>query len=129
MSRVLFTPPFGLQQANNSHVFSTISSMVRKGPEALTFVGLMVAGAGSARVSGWMQAASDGYCAKTGKSDGGGSDCTIGNHGSFVLSNEDYLSLYSAFSGFFGLIPLIFYTRCGVQSSECIRAYTRQTKI
>ena len=103
--------------------------MVRHGPEALTFVSLMVAGAGSARVSGWMQAASDGYCAKTGKSDGGGSDCTIGNHGSFVLSNEDYLSLYSAFSGFFGLIPLIFYTRCGVQSSECIRAYTRQTKI
>eukprot|EP00964_Phaeocystis_antarctica_P124031 scaffold87717_cov64-Phaeocystis_antarctica.AAC.9 len=70
--------------------------MVRHGPEALTFVSLMVAGAGSARVSGWMQAASDGYCAKTGKSEGGGSDCTIGNHGSFVLSNEDYLSRRTA---------------------------------
>ena len=58
-------------------------------------LGLMVAGVGSVRVSGWLQAASDGHCAKAGKSERG-SDCTIGNQGSFVLGDEDYLSRRTA---------------------------------
>ena len=63
-------------------------------PVVLTFVGLMVAGAGSVRVSVWLQAASDGSCSKTSTSEG--SNCTIGSHGSFVLGAGDYLSRRTA---------------------------------
>ena len=86
-----FTPPGIVQQPGT---FVQRSGMFGRS-SSYAFSGLMVAGVGSVRVSGWLQAASDGHCAKAGKSERG-SDCTIGNQGSFVLGDEDYLSRRTA---------------------------------
>jgi len=65
-------------------MFSTVLVLAR----------LTVAGAGSVRVSGWLQAAGDGRCARAGSE--GGSDCTVGSQGVFELDDGDYLSRRTA---------------------------------
>jgi len=91
---VCWFPPLSRSCSSVKRLQDTRFFMFGRSTGALPLVGLMVAGAGSVRVNGWLQAARGGFCAKTGKSEG--SDCTIGTKGSFVLDDGDYLSRRTA---------------------------------